>query len=73
MGGDSINVENVGGFSSQSGPADCENDGSEYRGRRVGVTPSGLCDGISRDMADQGIHLEVAGHHSVASALPANV
>ena len=39
MGGDKSDAENVGEFLSSGGPEDRRNDGSAYRGRRVGVPP----------------------------------
>ena len=41
LGGDGINAESVGGFSSSGGLADIRNDGLAYGGRRVGVLPHG--------------------------------
>ena len=39
----------------------------------MGVNPGVLCDGTRGDAGDKGIHPDIAGHHSDASGLPANL
>ena len=54
-------------------PVDCGNDGLAYGGRKVVVPPGGWCDGVRRDMSDQGIYSEMAVHHFGASGFPSNI
>ena len=60
-------------FPSQSIQEDNSNDGSESGGQRLGVPPSGQCNGIRGAVDNKGIHPDTAGKHGGASSLLDNL